>query len=62
MSDDATTTDIPEARYSFALLKRAQAVGDDQTLEAHERRAVRIHLEAAATIGELATVFAEALR
>ncbi len=43
--DDASTTDIPEAGYSFSVLKRAQALGDVQTLEAHGRRTVRIHLK-----------------
>lgn len=43
--EDATETPIPGAPYTFAQLKRAQAVGDYQTLEAHERRTVRIHLD-----------------
>jgi glucose-6-phosphate isomerase len=62
-ADDATTTEIPEAGYSFSVLKRAQALGDVQTLEAHGRRVVRIHVkherEAAQTIERL---FADALR
>ena len=61
-SDDETTTEIPEAGYSFALLKQAQALGDAETLAAHDRRVVRVHLEAGATIGALEAVFAEALR
>ncbi len=43
--EDATETPIPDAPYSFKQLKRAQAVGDYQTLEAHGRRTVRIHLD-----------------
>ena len=43
-ADDDTATDIPEAGYSFSVLKRAQALGDVQTLEAHGRRTVRIHV------------------
>jgi transaldolase/glucose-6-phosphate isomerase len=43
--EDATTTPIPGAPYTFAQLKRAQAVGDFQTLEAHGRRTVRIHFD-----------------
>src|SRR5204863_3035316 len=43
--EDATETPIPDAPYSFKQLKRAQAVGDFQTLEAHDRRTVRIHLD-----------------
>jgi hypothetical protein len=43
--DDKTTTEIPEAGYSFSVLKRAQALGDVETLNAHGRRTVRIHLK-----------------
>ena len=43
--EDDTETAIPGAPYTFAQLKRAQAVGDYQTLEAHDRRTVRIHLD-----------------
>jgi hypothetical protein len=43
--EDATETAIPDAPYSFKQLKRAQAVGDYQTLEAHDRRTVRIHFD-----------------
>ena len=39
-SDDSTSTDIPEAGYSFAVLKRAQALGDIEALQAHGRRVV----------------------
>ena len=44
-SDDETETEIPEAGYSFAVLKRAQALGDYETLEAHGRRVVRLHIK-----------------
>ncbi|HTM25211.1 MAG TPA: hypothetical protein VL225_08450 [Vicinamibacterales bacterium] len=43
--EDATETAIPGAPYTFKQLKRAQAVGDFQTLEAHGRRTVRIHFD-----------------
>src|SRR5262249_40159699 len=43
--EDATETPIPDAPYSFKQLKRAQAVGDYQTLEAHDRRTVRVHFD-----------------
>jgi transaldolase/glucose-6-phosphate isomerase len=43
--EDATETPVPGAPYSFKQLKRAQAVGDYQTLEAHDRRTVRIHFD-----------------
>jgi glucose-6-phosphate isomerase len=59
--DDETTTDIPGAGYSFAVLKQAQALGDAETLAAHGRRVVRLHLDGATTIGALERVFAEAL-
>lgn len=62
-ADDHTTTEIPDAGYSFSVLKRAQALGDVETLDAHGRRTVRIHVtdadEAARTIEKL---FSEALR
>ena len=55
--EDATETPVPDARYSFKQLKRAQAVGDYQTLEAHDRRTVRIHfdrgVDAASALREL---------
>ena len=59
--DDETTTDIPGAGYSFAVLKQAQALGDAETLAAHGRRVVRLHLDRATTIGALERLFAEAL-
>lgn len=43
--EDATNTPIPDAPFTFSQLKRAQAVGDAQTLEAHDRRTVRIHID-----------------
>ena len=61
-ADDATETEIPEAGYSFSVLKRAQALGDFETLEAHGRRVVRLHLSGSDPAGALARVFAEALR
>lgn len=42
--DDPTETTVPGMPYSFAVLKRAQALGDLQALEAHGRRAVRLHV------------------
>jgi glucose-6-phosphate isomerase len=43
--EDPTETPIPGAPFTFHQLKRAQAVGDFQTLEAHDRRTVRIHFD-----------------
>ena len=62
-ADDETETPIPEAGYSFSVLKRAQALGDVETLEAHKRPTIRIHVtdadSAARTVERL---FAEALK
>ncbi len=61
--DDETSTPIPEAGYSFSVLKRAQALGDTQTLEAHDRRTIRIHIKDVAHAGAiLEKLFAEAMR
>ena len=61
-ADDETETPIPEAGYSFAVLKRAQALGDLQALEAHGRRVVRLHLrDAASAAAELEQIFSDAL-
>ena len=60
--EDATNTPIPGAPYTFAQLKRAQAVGDFQTLEAHDRRTTRIHFDkGVAPATALKTLFLEAL-
>jgi glucose-6-phosphate isomerase len=62
-ADDQTGTDIPKAGYSFAVLKRAQALGDVETLEAHGRRTVRIHVnDANAAARSIEAIFAGALR
>ena len=62
-ADDETATAIPEAGYTFAVLKRAQALGDTQTLEAHERRTVRIHVKDAKTAPRIIErLFADALK
>jgi transaldolase/glucose-6-phosphate isomerase len=45
IEDDDTETPIPGMTYSFSVLKRAQALGDARTLEAHLRRTVLIHLK-----------------
>jgi len=60
--EDDSSTPIPGEAFSFAQLKRAQAVGDFQTLEAHERRTVRIHLDRGVdAVSALRAVFDEAL-
>ena len=61
-SDDETATEIPGSGYSFAVLKRAQALGDIEALQAHGRRVVRIHLPAGADAPDaIARIFDQAL-
>jgi len=58
--EDATSTPIPDAPYTFAQLKRAQAVGDYHTLEAHDRRTVRIHFDRGVDpVGGLTALFGQ---
>jgi len=62
-ADDETATEIPEAGSTFSVLKRAQALGDVQTLEAHDRRTVRLHVkDANAAARTLEHIFAEAFK
>lgn len=62
-ADDETATKIPEAGYTFAVLKRAQALGDVETLDAHDRRTVHIHVKnARAAAQAIEHLFAEALK
>ena len=42
--EDETATRVPDAPYTFSVLKRAQAIGDLQALQAHSRKAVRLHV------------------
>jgi glucose-6-phosphate isomerase len=59
--DDQTQTEIPDAGYSFSVLKRAQALGDYETLASHGRRAVRIHVTGDDAADLLVQLFDEAL-
>jgi glucose-6-phosphate isomerase len=62
-ADDESNTRIPEAGYTFSVLKRAQALGDVETLEAHDRRTLRIHIKNAAAAGRtLEQLFADAMK
>jgi transaldolase / glucose-6-phosphate isomerase len=45
-SDDAVDLPVPGARYSFGVVKAAQARGDFQVLVERGRRALRVHLGA----------------
>ena len=44
VADDVEDAAIPGEKYTFSVLKRAQALGDLQALEAHGRRVLRIDL------------------
>ncbi len=62
-ADDETQTEIPEAGYSFSVLKRAQALGDVEALRAHKRRVVRVHLTSATDPDHaVRRIFEEALK
>jgi transaldolase/glucose-6-phosphate isomerase len=45
VGDDAVDLEIPGRPYTFGVLKRAQALGDLQSLRAHGRRVVRVTLD-----------------
>jgi glucose-6-phosphate isomerase len=59
--DDQTATEIPGAGYSFSVLKRAQALGDYETLTAHGRRVVRVQVTGDDPAGILIELFDQAL-
>ena len=61
-ADDQTATEIPGAGYTFAILKRAQALGDVETLEAHGRRVIRLHVKQADANTAIVKLFAAALK
>ena len=42
--DDAADIPVPEQKYTFGIVKAAQARGDFQVLAERDRRALRIHL------------------
>ncbi|HMS41216.1 MAG TPA: bifunctional transaldolase/phosoglucose isomerase [Pyrinomonadaceae bacterium] len=50
-SDDAEDFDVPEQKFTFGVVKTAQARGDFQVLLDRERRALRVHLGADVKIG-----------
>ena len=60
-ADDRTSTQIPDAPYTFSTLKRAQALGDQQALAAHGRRVARVHLSGDNHAEALQQLFARAL-
>jgi transaldolase/glucose-6-phosphate isomerase len=62
-SDDAIDLPVPGARYSFGVVKAAQARGDFQVLLERGRRALRVHLDAdvEAGLNRLEQLVADAL-
>ena len=61
--DDAVDVPVPGAKYTFGIVKAAQARGDFQVLADRGRRALRIHLgkDVNAGIANLAKAVREAL-
>ena len=56
-ADEAVQSRIPGEDYSFAILIRAQALGDLEALRAHNRRIIRLHLaEAEEGLEQLAAI------
>jgi transaldolase/glucose-6-phosphate isomerase len=60
--DDHHDLDVPGHRYSFGIVKAAQARGDLEVLDERGRRTLRVHLKDVATgLPELARAITEAL-
>src|SRR5207244_12622977 len=62
--DNAIDLPVPGQRYTFGVVKAAQARGDFQVLADRGRRALRVHLgkDLEAGLSELSRAVAEALR
>ena len=60
-AEDAVDVPIPGEPYSFAALKRAQALGDWQALQSHGRRALRVHVKRGAKLSAVASAVRAAL-
>jgi transaldolase/glucose-6-phosphate isomerase len=62
--DDAVDLPVPGQKYTFGIVKAAQARGDFQVLIERGRRALRVHLgkDVKAGLAELSKAVAEALR
>jgi transaldolase / glucose-6-phosphate isomerase len=62
--DDAADLPVPEQKYTFGVVKAAQARGDFQVLAERGRRALRVHLgkDLASGLATLAAAFRQALR
>jgi len=62
--DDAVDLPVPGQKYSFGIVKAAQARGDFQVLAERGRRALRIHLgkDVQAGLGKLTQLFQQSLQ
>jgi transaldolase/glucose-6-phosphate isomerase len=62
--DDAVDVPVPGQKYTFGVVKAAQALGDFQVLAERERRVLRVHLgpDVAAGLTTLRAAVTEALR
>src|SRR5258708_11229202 len=49
--DDANDLQVPGQKYTFGIVKAAQARGDFQVLADRQRRALRVHLPAEVNAG-----------
>jgi transaldolase / glucose-6-phosphate isomerase len=58
---DAKDLTIPGEEYTFGVLKQAQAIGDLQALENHDRRAMRLHLAQGTDVSALQQLLRAAL-
>ena len=54
--DDLIELPVPGQKYSFGVVKAAQARGDFQVLIERDRRALRVHLQADVEVGLLALI------
>ncbi len=62
--DDAADLPVPGQKYTFGVVKAAQARGDFQVLAERGRRALRVHLgkDLASGLAKLSSAFQQALR
>jgi transaldolase / glucose-6-phosphate isomerase len=63
-SDDAADLPVPDQKYTFGVVKAAQARGDFQVLAERDRRALRVHLgkDLASGLARFASAFQQGLR
>jgi transaldolase/glucose-6-phosphate isomerase len=63
-SDDAADLPVPDQKYTFGVVKAAQARGDFQALAERGRRALRVHLgkDHASGLARFASAFQQGLR